>query len=318
MAIEILVAGEALIDFVQVPCAGGREFLALPGGSPYNVAVGLARLGVATGFLGRLSRDLFGRMLRQHLEEDGVDLRYLDEGDGPSTLAFVVQQAGREAGYAFFGNGAADQALAPDDLPTTFPASLRALHVGSYALACEPIGPTLAALMEREKGERLLSLDPNVRPSMVGDRASYLRRLDRCVQLADLVKLSRADADFVLPAGDPRDLVERWLCQGPELVVLTAGQDEIVGATRSVSVTVAVPHVEVIDTVGAGDAFMSGLLAWLRDGGRLSQGRLADLCKDDLATGLAFAARVAAITCTRQGANPPSRAEVDQWTATKS
>jgi fructokinase len=317
MAVEILVAGEALIDFVQVSCHEGSGFLPLPGGSPYNVAIGLARLGVATGFLGRLSRDLFGGMLRQHLETNGVDLSYLNEGDEPSTLAFVVQQGGREASYAFFGNGAADQVVAPDDLPAAFPATLRALHVGSYSLACEPIGLTLAALMEREKGRRLLSLDPNVRPSMVGDRASYLRKLDRCVELADLVKLSRSDAAFVLPGGGPRDLVERWLGCGPELVVLTAGQDEVVGATRSVSVTVNVPHVEVVDTVGAGDAFMSGLLAWLRDSGRLSGRGLAELGKNDLAAALTFAARVAAITCTRRGANPPLRAEVDQWTAVR-
>ncbi|HDH02779.1 MAG TPA: hypothetical protein ENH15_00860 [Actinobacteria bacterium] len=172
--------------------------------------------------------------------------------------------------YSFFGNGTANQAIRPGDLPVAFPATLRVLHVGSYSMACEPIGLALTALMEREKGQRLLSLDPNVRPSMVGDRAAYLGKLHHWVELADLVKFSRADAVFVLPNGDSRDLIERWLGCGPGLVVLTAGGDEIVGATRSSWVTVDVPHVKVADTVGAGDAFMSGLLAWLRDSGRLN------------------------------------------------
>ncbi|MCX6099530.1 MAG: carbohydrate kinase [Candidatus Bipolaricaulota bacterium] len=318
MAMEVLVAGEALIDFVQHPCNEGSGFLPLPGGSPYNVAIGLARLGVATGFLGRLSKDLFGRMLRSYLETNGVDLAYLKEGDEPSTLAFVMPGANREPTYAFFGNGTADQAIRPTDLPAMFPATLRAVHVGSYSMACEPIGLALTKLMEREKGRRFLSLDPNIRPSMVGDRAAYLGKLQHWVELADLVKCSRADAAFILPDGDPRDLIERWLGCGPELVVLTAGGDEIVGSTRGTSVTVDVPRVKVADTVGAGDAFMSGLLAWLRNSGRLSGRQLAELGKDELATALTFAARVAAITCTRRGANPPSRAEVDQWTPIRS
>lgn len=270
MAMEVLVAGEALIDFVQVPCNDGSGFLPMPGGSPYNVAIGLARLGVATGFFGRLSRDLFGGMLRSNFKTNGVDLTYPKEGDEPSTLAFVIQEANREPTYSFFGNGTANQAIRPGDLPVAFPATLRVLHVGSYSMACEPIGLALTALMEREKGQRLLSLDPNVRPSMVGDRAAYLGKLHHWVELADLVKFSRADAVFVLPNGDSRDLIERWLGCGPGLVVLTAGGDEIVGATRSSWVTVDVPHVKVADTVGAGDAFMSGLLAWLRDSGRLN------------------------------------------------
>jgi len=314
---DVLVAGEALVDFVETPCRDGKGFLPLPGGSPFNVAIGLERLGVPTGFLGRLSRDFFGRMLRSTLETNGVDLRYVKDGDEPSTLAFVVQEENREPSYAFFGSGAADRAIRLDDLPASFPQSLHAIHVGSYSMACYPVGPTLTALMEREKGRRLLSFDPNVRPSMIGDRATYLRRLDHWVELSDLVKFSRADASFVLPEGRPRDLVERWLECGPGLVVLTAGQDEIVGATRKVSVTVGVPRVQVVDTVGAGDAFMSGLLAWLHDGGRLNAERLADLGKDELTEGLTFAARVAAIACTRRGANPPFRAEVDRWTATR-
>ncbi len=119
---DVLVAGEALVDFVETPCRDGKGFLPLPGGSPFNVAIGLERLGVPTGFLGRLSRDLFGRMLRSTLETNGVDLRYVKDGDEPSTLAFVVQEENREPSYAFFGSGAADRAIRLDDLPASFPA----------------------------------------------------------------------------------------------------------------------------------------------------------------------------------------------------
>jgi fructokinase len=315
---DVLVAGEALVDFVQIPCGEDKGFLPLPGGSPSNVAVGLARLGVPAGFLGRLSQDLFGRMLRSYLETNGVDLRYVQEGKEPSTLAFVVQDERGEPDYAFFGNGAADLAIRPSDLPAAFPASLRAIHVGSYSMASSPIGPTLTSLMEREKGRRLLSFDPNIRPSMIGTRAAYLKRLDHWVELSDLVKFSQADAAFVLPQGDPQDLVERWLKRGPKLVVLTAGADWIVGATPNATARIDVPRVRVVDTVGAGDAFMSGLLAWLRDTERLDRPRLAALGKEQLEEGLAFAAAVAAITCTRRGANPPFRSEVDTWSDTRS
>ena len=307
---DVLVAGEALIDFVQTPLGDESGFVPFPGGSPLNVAVGLSRLGVSTGFLGRLSNDLFGEMLLRHLQQNGVDLRYVDHGDGPTTLAFVVEKPGQEAIYAFYANGAEDRQLDTGSLPEQFSPTLQAIHFGSYSLAIEPIGTALTSLMEREHGHRLLSLDPNVRPSIIGDRDLYRRKLLKWIGLCDVVKLSRADAEFVWPGDDLVESAHRWFERGPRLVVVTSGRDPVIGITRRGTVEVAVPPVGVVDTVGAGDAFTSGLLAWLRQTAHLDQESLDLLTPDELAAGLAFAARVAAVTCTRRGATPPTRDEI--------
>ena len=307
---DVLVVGEALIDFVQTPCGDKTAFVPLPGGSPVNVAVGLSRLGVSTGFLGRLSNDLFGEVLLRHLRQNGVDLRYVKYGDGPSTLAFVAEKPDHEPAYAFYAHGAEDRRLDTESLPDRFPSTLRAIHFGSYSLAIEPIGTALTSLMEREHGHRLLSLDPNVRPSIIGDRGLYRAKLLKWIGLCDVVKLSRADAELVWPGHDPIELVHPWFESGPRLVVVTGGRDPVVGITRHGAVEVAVPPVNVVDTVGAGDAFTSGLLAWLRQTARLNQESLDLLSPDELSAGLVFAAKVAAVTCTRRGATPPTRDEI--------
>jgi len=308
--VDVLVAGEALIDFVQTPLGDETGFVPFPGGSPLNVAVGLARLGVSTGFLGRLSNDLFGEVLLTRLRQNGVDLRYVEHGDGPTTLAFVVEKPDREPVYAFYANGAEDRQLDTESLPERFPSTLRAIHFGSYSLAIEPIGAALTSLMVREHGRRLLSLDPNVRPSIIEDLDLYGRKLQHWIGLCDVIKLSRADAEVVWPGSDPVELAHRWLEGGPRLVVITGGREPVIGITCSGAVEVAVPPVDVVDTVGAGDAFTSGLLAWLHQTAHLERESLDLLTSDELVAGLAFAARVAAVTCTRRGAAPLSRDEM--------
>jgi fructokinase len=308
--VDVLVAGEALIDFVQTSRGVETAFVPSPGGSPLNVAVGLARLGVSTGFLGRLSSDLFGEMLHGHLRRNGVDLRYVEHGAGPTTLAFVVETPDHEPAYAFYANGAEDRQLDAESLPDRFPSTLHAIHFGSYSLAIEPIGTALASLMAREHGRRLLSLDPNVRPSIIGDLNLYRDRLLHWIDLCDVIKLSRADAEIVWPGCDPVESAHRWLERGPRLVVVTAGRDPAVGVTRRGTAEVAVPPVDVVDTVGAGDAFTAGLLAWLHQTDHLDRESLDLMPPNELAAGLAFAARVAAVTCSRRGATPPARDEV--------
>ncbi len=308
--IEILVAGEALIDLVERPCGDRTAFIPAPGGSPMNVAIGLARLGVPSGFLGRLSCDPFGELLRTHLEANGVAMDYVLRGDGPSTLAFVVERDGREPEYAFYAESAADRQLGPADLPSELPETLRAIHVGSYSLAVEPIGSALASLFEREAGRRIVSLDPNVRPALVGDRDAYREKLERWIERSDVVKLSRSDADWVWPGSDAEDLAATWLERGPRLIVLTDGSNPVVGRTPTARVEIDALSVLVVDTVGAGDAFTAGLLCWLREAGDLAPERLDRLSEARLADALTFAARVAAITCTRRGADPPTRSEL--------
>lgn len=306
----ILVCGEALIDLV--PLAPGDEptYVARAGGSSFNVAMGLGRLGVSVGFVGRVSRDPFGRMLRRRLESDGVDCRFVLEGDEPSTLAIVHLEAGAEPVYAFHGEGTADRLLRAEDLPATLPAETTALHFGSISMVREPGASALAGLMRREHGHRVLSLDPNVRPSLVGEHSAYVARLEGWVSLADVVKVSRADLAWLYPGTAPDVVAADWLGRGPGVVVVTRGHDGAFALGAGGPVEAPGTPVLVSDTVGAGDAFTSGLLAWLHEAGWLDRTRLREIPADALRQGLVFANRAAAITCTRAGAQPPTRTEM--------
>jgi len=309
-AVEILVAGEALIDLVERSCGGERAFFPTPGGSPMNVAVGLARLGVPTGFLARLSRDAFGELLYRHLEENDVAMEYVLRGGGASTLAFVLARDGEEPQYAFYAGDAADRDLVAADLPGELSETVRAIHVGSYALAVEPIGSALRALAEREGDRRTISLDPNVRLSLVGDRDRYRGMLEEWIDRSDIVKISRADAGSVWPGSDIAILAADWLERRPSVVVVTDGPRPIRGWTRDAQVTVDGRPVQIVDTVGAGDAFTAGLLCWLHDKECLDRSALDGLSESHLRGALTFAARVAGATCARRGADPPSRQQL--------
>lgn len=304
----IVSCGEALIDFVPLIGQDGEAgYRPLPGGSPFNVAIAAARLGQRAGFLGRVSRDLFGDQLVATLESNDVDTSLVARGDEASTLAFVSLSAGEEPRYAFFNTGAADRSLVPDDVPDPLPGDIDCLHFGSFSLAVEPAATTLAALMRRETANRVISLDPNVRPTLVGPRDAYVERVEALVRLAAIVKVSAADLDWLYP-GEPIDTVAaRWRDSGPAVIAVTAGERGAFGLTASARAEAAGAPVAVVDTVGAGDTFQAGLLVRLAELGRLSKDGLASLSGDDLADALAFAGRAAAITCTRPGADPPRR-----------
>jgi fructokinase len=312
----IVVCGEALVDMVPRQCAGEPGYVPRPGGSPYNVAVGLARLGAPTGFLGRLSTDAFGRLLRGHLEQNGVDMRYVSSGTDHTTLAFVHTGEGKDVEYNFYSENSADRNLSPRDLPTALAPKVEALHFGSFSLALEPGASTLASLMEREKGKRLITLDPNVRQQIVGDRTSYRRRLEGLVAAADLVKASDADLSWLYPDLAAERVAETWLQNGPALIVITRGGEGSAAYGRGASATARAPHVDVVDTVGAGDSFMSGAVAWLHHHGRLDASRLDELTSPELGELLLYANRASAFTCTRAGADPPTEAELAAFAAT--
>lgn len=306
----ILVCGEALIDLVPLPDGPEPAYVARGGGSLFNVAMGLGRLEVPVGFFGRLSRDPFGRMMRRRLEDDGVDCSLVLEGDEPSTLAIVHLEPGAEPLYTFHGEGTADRFIEVDDIPADLPAEVSALHLGSISLLREPGATAFEALMRREHGRRLVSLDPNVRPGLVRDRAAYLARLEGWVSLADLVKVSRADLAWLYPDRAPEEAAGAWLARGPAAVVVTRGHDGAVALAASGRAEVAGMAVLVSDTVGAGDSFTSGLLAWLAEAGRLEREAIRGVTEDELHAALRFANTAASITCTRPGAQPPNRAEM--------
>ncbi|RDI96365.1 carbohydrate kinase [Meiothermus sp. QL-1] len=304
----LIVAGEALIDLTPTAHPEGTAYIPRPGGSPYNVALGASRLGTPVAFLGRVSQDAFGQLLKRHLAASGVRLDYLKEGPELTTLALVTPSEGGEF-FSFYCENTADRLLRPQDLPPDLPPNA-ALHLGSYSLVLEPSASTLEQLMAREARQRLISLDPNVRPFLIPDKQAYLERLARWLKQVDLVKVSQADLAWLYPGQAPEDLAQAWLEQGPALVVVTQGREGAFAVGRWGTLRTQAPLVQVVDTVGAGDAFMAGVLSWLWAQGIWSRGGLAALDAGAVGELLRFAARVAALTCTRAGANPPWREEL--------
>ena len=302
----ILCCGEALIDMIPTPTlAGGEAFAPHSGGAVFNTAIALGRLGCAAGMLTGLSDDLFGQQLRHTLADSGVDTALSITSNRPTTLAFVRLSNGH-ATYTFYDENSAGRMITPDDLPT-IPQSVSALYFGGISLACEPGAETYATLAEREGSSRAVMLDPNIRPSFIRDEAAYRARIRRMVAVADIVKVSDDDLNWLVPGPDDlaskADTLRR---EGASVVIVTRGGD---GATayfgNGESVTVAAETVTVVDTVGAGDTFNAGVMASLERNGLLSKNAIANLSTEALHDALAFGAKVAAVTVSRAGANPP-------------
>jgi fructokinase len=300
------VIGEALID---LNAAEPRRPVAHPGGSPMNVAVTLGRLGSQAAFLGRLSTDAFGRLLRDHLTDAGVDLRWTVDAAEPTSLAVVSVAAGGGAAYAFHVHRTADRQWSPAELPAS--PGFDAVHAGSLALALDPGGPVIAEWLEGLSGTTTISLDPNVRPAILGDREAYRSRLDRWLSFAALVKVSDEDLEWIWPGADPAELARGWIAEGRKLVVVTHGGEGSSVFCGGDRFAVPAHPAETVDTVGAGDAFSGALLDRLDRMGRLRPEGLARLRPDEARSAVEFAAKVAAVTCSRAGADPPRRSELD-------
>ncbi|HUZ85528.1 MAG TPA: carbohydrate kinase [Candidatus Baltobacterales bacterium] len=301
----IAVCGEALIDIVG---DGDGTQSARPGGGPFNTARALARLGVPTAFLGRLSSDMFGRELAGRLAADGVDLSMASSGPEPTTIAVTDVDGYGVAAYSFLVEGTSAPNFTTAMLPERLPPEVSALHVGTLGLLLEPMALTMVELIQREGDRRLVMIDPNVRPALLGDDGDYRRRLEWVIARSAIVKASDDDLAWLYPGLDYETAVDSILSLGVRLVVATLGAQGAFGASPGARIQVSAPPVQVVDTIGAGDAFGAALLAWLHDGGRLS--RDLSLGVGDLQAALSFACLVASTTCTRAGAEPPWRAEV--------
>ncbi len=305
----IVSCGEALIDFVPARTTGGEgAYVARPGGSPFNVAVTVGRLGFPAGFLGSVSTDFFGGQLLAALHKSKVDTRYTSRLDRPSTLAFVNLES-IEPEYTFYDSEAAHRFWGPaGDIAR----DVTMLHFGSLSLIDEPAADHYAALMAREKGRRILTLDPNIRPTVVrGKEAAYRSRLAAMLGLADVIKISGADLDWLDPLHSPAEIAAAWIAGGAALVVMTAGAEGSTAYARG-GRTIRRPAVPItlVDTVGAGDSFMGALLAGLESAGATEPAELARIDDAAIEGALALAAQVSAITCSRAGADPPWRNEV--------
>ncbi len=300
----IVVCGEALIDMVTTGDSTRRP---TPGGGPFNTARALARLEAPAAFLGHFSTDEFGRMLADQLAADGASLALATFGPEPTMIAVANIGGDGLAEYEFLIQGTSAPNLTLDMIPAELPVEVKAVHLGTLGLVLEPMASSLAALVRREHGRRLVMLDPNIRPVLTTD-PQYRPRLDSLISQSTIVKASDADLDWLFPGLDRMAAARALLARGPKMVVVTLGAKGAIGVTASAEVRVPAPAVRVVDTIGAGDAFGAALLAWLHDHGRLSRDLRLD--REELRAALEFACLVASITCTRPGADPPRRAEL--------
>jgi fructokinase len=311
----IVCCGEALIDFMPISVEGAPAYRPFAGGSPFNVAIGLGRLGAPAGFLSRISTDFFGDLLMQTLAENRVDTRYVKRAADPTMLAFVSHRPDHEPQYAFFANGAADRCITEHDLPAILGEDVACLHLGLGAIStlAEPAASTFEALLKRESKHRVLAFDPNVRPGLINDRDAARTRMESWVSLCDIVKVSRADLDWLYPGQSVEDSATAWRGLGPKLIVMTLGATGAMALLDGAKVTVPGRKIDVVDTVGAGDSFHSAFLAGLSEQGYLTRDRLAKLDVGVLKILLDRAVAAAAITCSRAGANPPTKRELEDW-----
>ncbi|HEY3195941.1 MAG TPA: carbohydrate kinase [Candidatus Dormibacteraeota bacterium] len=303
----ILVCGEALIDAIDD--TDGKQRL-MPGGGPFNTARALARLGVPTVFMGRLSNDAFGRRLAAELMADGASLALVSYGPEPTTLAVAELDGAGLAEYEFFTDGTSAPNLTPDMIPERLSPDITALHLGTLGLVLEPMASTLTELVGRDGADRLIMLDPNIRPALLSDVGGYRARLDGLMARSTIVKTSEDDLSWLYPRLGYQAAADRIRDSGAGLVIVTLGPQGAYATGPNLRLSVEAPETEVVDTIGAGDAFSAGLLAWLYEKGRI--GPNLSLDADELRAALEFACLAASLTCARAGAEPPTRAEMER------
>jgi len=307
-----VVCGEALMDvFAAGDTPTGMALDARVGGSPFNVAVGLARLAQPVAFFSAVSRGFLGERLMRALRDEGVDTASVARVDAPTTLGLVGLDAQGVPSYAFYGEGGADRQLGIDALGL-LPTDIRAVHLGSYATVVEPIASTLRALVEREHARTLICYDPNIRLNVEPDLARWRDMLQWILPRTHLLKISEEDLSLLLPGVGLQQFADGALVQGVRLVVVTRGGDGALAWTGSESVSAPAVAVPVVDTVGAGDTFQAALLTWLAEHGCLSIEAIGSMAASQLREALQFAVSAAAITCSRRGADLPRRGELER------
>ena len=301
----IVVAGEALIDLVPQGTGALAGLKPALGGGPYNTAVALGRLGSPTAFCSRTSHDAFGEALLDGLRAAGVDVSAVQRGTEPTTLAVASIDGNGSAAYSFYVEGTADRLFAA---PAALPTGTRAVSFGTCSLVLEPGATAYESLLRTAAAQGVFTaLDPNIRAGLIPDADAYRARFRSWLPSVSLLKMSEEDALWL--GGSPRE----WLAAGPAAVVITHGGDGLSAFTRDGAVyPVAGEKVDVVDTIGAGDTVNAALLHGLAAQDALSSEALLGLGAEGWTRLLRFAARAAAITCSRAGAEPPYSSEVDE------
>ena len=295
----ILCSGESLID--MVPDQG--NFRPLAGGAVYNTTVALGRLGEPTAYLWPISRDPFGEVLLRPLLEAGVSVDLCPRTDRLTTLALVTLIGG-DAHYAFYDEGSAGRMLSPQDI-LTLPDEIEAIFVGGISLVPDPCGAAIEALVTANHTRLPVMIDPNIRPFFIQDADAFRARLSRLLPMADIVKLSSDDLEWLYPDMSPEDAAREVLNSGARMVLQTGGAAGARAIWSGDTVSAPAVRTTVADTIGAGDTFNAGVLASLRRQGILSKDGLATITQDQIRAALTLGAQAAAITVSRAGANPP-------------
>jgi fructokinase len=318
----ILCCGEALIDMVRTGFPGQNDgFLPLPGGSPYNTAIAIGRLGAGVTFLGKFSKDFFGEMLLERLRENQVKDDLVIRSEQNSTLAFVKLAEGKEPEYIFYTEGTADRSLKKDELPS-LPEDVRCISFGSISMTMEPLASTIETLILRENARQglekeapVISFDPNIRPFMIRDKNAYISRMEKWIAASTIVKISAADFDYIYPGLECEKALHKTLTMGPRLAIVTLGTQGALALLRRndgnvTQVQAPVVEVAVKDTIGAGDTFHGAFLSWLELNGKMSRSSLTALTETELYDALFFANKAASLVCTRRGADSPTLRQV--------
>jgi fructokinase len=305
----ILCCGEALIDMLPRKGADGADvYQPFNGGSVYNTAIAIGRLGTPTGFFAGLSSDFFGDGLADGLKEAGVSTKFIRRKDMHTTLALVKLKDGH-ARYSFIDEGSAGRMLLKSDIPK-LPKSMTALHFGSISLIPEPCGSTYETLLKKASKTRVISLDPNIRPTVIKDKKKHLSRLSRLIAKADFLKISDEDVAYMTGKKDFAKSAKGWLKAGVKIVAITRGGTGVEVFTRQHQLSLEAPKVKVADTVGAGDTFTAGFLTYLHRNALLTKKAMANIEATQLMHAAEFAMKCAAVTVSRPGANPPWAHEV--------
>lgn len=306
----LIACGDALIDFVPTRNTEGREsVMPAVGGSCLNVAIGMARLGAPTGFVGGVSTDMFGRMIADHATASNVELGLATRSNHQTTLAFVRIVAG-ESHYAFYDAETATRNWTYRRGAIPF-ANIEAVHIGSTTLVNDQGAAETKALIADARASSTISFDPNCRPNLVKNKPAYLARMAEFAGHADLIKMSDVDFAYLFGEEPYEQRANALLGQGTSLVVITRGNNgAIAWHAGAGQIEVQAPKVEIADTIGAGDSFQAALLFALHKQGRIGRQQLKDTGADELRRALSFAAKCAGLTCTRPGADPPWSHEV--------
>ena len=305
-----IVCGEALFDvFATGDTATGMAFDGRIGGSPFNVALGLARLGQPVGFFGGIGTGFAGERLMRALADEGIVADAVARIDAPTTLSLIGLDAQGVPSYAFYGHEAADRLVRPEHL-AAIPAQASAFHFGSYAMVVQPVGATQRALVEREHRRSVISYDPNIRTNVEPDLDIWRATLQWMQPRTHLLKVSDEDLELLYPGRPFEDFAGAALAAGTTLVVVTRGGKGSVAFHAAGRAAAEPVPVVVIDTVGAGDTFQAALLTWLAEHGAMTAAGIAALDLSAISDALRFATRAAAITCGRRGADLPRRNEL--------